>query len=308
MKNHQINKDDEIDLKDIFMTFWHAKVFILIFSCASMFFASMYLQDAERLHLVEHKLKPVGDTQKNNSFSGLNGFASLAGIELPSNSTNDLKIFKELIFSVEVSEIIIKNNKLIKKIYDSEWNPLLNSFSQPSKSKYRIYIDFFKKTLTGSNEVNYIPPNARRLAIYISKNIIISEDKNTGFLTLKAKTSKPDLLSSLISEAIEASDQIMRQRYINFSQEPLSFYKQKLRIARSREHREALAELISREEQKLMFASRGKYFTAEPYIDSKISLYPIAPKPMLILIFSIMFGTFLGCIIVLLRKALMKVK
>jgi hypothetical protein len=72
---------------------------------------------------------------------------------------------------------------------------------------------------------------------------------------------------SLIIEATKASDKIMRQRYIDFSTEPLAFYKDKLRTARSREHREALAELISKEEEKLMFASKGKHFIAEPYIN-----------------------------------------
>ena len=98
----------------------------------------------------------------------------------------------------------------------------------------------------------------------------------------------------------------MRQRYIDFSTEPLAFYKDKLRTARSREHREALAELISKEEQKLMFASRGKYFIAEPYINPTISLHPTAPKPKLILALSLVFGLFLGVTFVLVRHAIMK--
>ena len=93
----------------------------------------------------------------------------------------------------------------------------------------------------------------------------------------------------------------MRQRYIDFSTEPLAFYKEKLRTARSREHREALAELISKEEQKLMFASRGKYFIAEPYINPTISLHPTAPKPKLILALSLVLGLFLGAALVLMR-------
>ena len=98
----------------------------------------------------------------------------------------------------------------------------------------------------------------------------------------------------------------MRQRYIDFSTEPLAFYKDKLRTARSREHREALAELISQEEQKLMFASRGKYFIAEPYINPTISLHPTAPKPKLILALSLVLGLFLGATFVLVRHAITK--
>ena len=111
---------------------------------------------------------------------------------------------------------------------------------------------------------------------------------------------------SLIIEATKASDKIMRQRYIDFSTEPLAFYKEKLRTARSREHREALAELIGKEEEKLMFASKGKHFIAEPYIKPKISLHPTAPKPTLILVLSLVLGLLFGAAFVLVRHAVKK--
>ena len=111
---------------------------------------------------------------------------------------------------------------------------------------------------------------------------------------------------SLIIEATKASDKIMRQRYIDFSTEPLTVYKDKIRTARSREHREALAELISKEEQKLMFATKGKYFIAEPYLKPTISLHPTAPRPKLILVLSLISGLFLGTALVLMRHAIKK--
>lgn len=306
MNNQQINKNYEIDLKELILVLWRAKVYLLFFSVTAVFFASIYLQGAERVYLVKYKLKPVGETEQKNSFSGLGGFASLAGVQLPSSSTNDFKIFKELVSSVEVSRIIFENKELIETIYESEWNSSLNDFSEPSKSKFRAYISGLKNTLTGNNEINYIAPNARRLAIYISDNVLINEDNITGFLTLTAETSRPDMLLSLISEVIKTTDQIMRQRYIDFSKEPLAFYKQKLRTARSQEHRTALAELIGKEEQKLMFASKGKYFTAEPFIEPTISLYPTAPKPKLILVLSLITGLFIGSAVILIRYAITK--
>ena len=151
-----------------------------------------------------------------------------------------------------------------------------------------------------------MPPNPRRLAIFINGAIKISENKETGFLKFTSETSDPKLMLSLMVAAAEVSDKIMRQRYIDFSTEPLAFYKKKLSTARSREHREALAELIGKEEQKLMFASRGKYFIAEPYINPTISLYPTAPKPKLILALSLVLGLFLGAALVLSVHAIKK--
>jgi hypothetical protein len=304
--NEKNELNGEIDLRDLFFTLWVNKIYIILASIISVFLASLYLHDAERKYSVEYNLKPVGETKNSPSFSGLGGFASLAGIQLPTSSNNDFNIFKELITTQEVSEIIFENKKIINDIFRSEWDVILNNYSRPSKSKIQIFVSDAKKLLTGNIDVNYMPPNPRRLAIFIDKNIQIVEDKDTGFLKFTSETSKPELMLSIIIAAAESSDKIMRQRYIDFSKEPLAFYKEKLRTARSREHREALAELISKEEQKLMFASRGKYFIAEPYKNPTISLHPTAPKPKLILALSLVLGLFLGATFVLVRHAIKK--
>jgi LPS O-antigen subunit length determinant protein (WzzB/FepE family) len=304
--NQKINYDDEINLKDLFFTLWGGKIYIILVSIICIFLASYSLQYAERKYSVEYNLKPVGETKNSPSFSGLGGFASLAGIQLPTSSNNDFNIFKELITAPEVSEIIFENKKIIRDIFRSEWDETLDNYSKPLKSKIQIFVSDAKKLLTGNIDVDYMPPNPRRLASFIKKNIQIGEDKDTGFLKFTSETSEPELILSLIIEATKASDKIMRQRYIDFSTEPLVFYKDKLRTARSREHREALAELIGKEEEKLMFASKGKHFIAEPYINPTISLYPTAPKPKLILAFSLILGLFLGAALVLMRHVIKK--
>ena len=306
--NQNIELNDEIDLKDLFLTLWRGKIYIILISLLSVFIASYYLHFVERKYTVEYNLKPVGETKNSPVLSGLSGFASIAGIQLPTSSSKDFNIFKELITSTEVSEIIFENKSIIRDIFRSEWDDSLNNFARPPKSKIQIHVSDFKKLLTGNIDVNYMPPNPRRLAKFIEENIQIGEDKETGFLKFTGETSEPELILSLIIEATNASDKIMRQRYIDFSTEPLAFYKEKLRTARSREHREALAELIGKEEEKLMFASKGKYFIAEPYINPKISLHPTSPKPKVLLVLSLVLGLILGAIFVLVRHTLKKGK
>ena len=55
-----------------------------------------------------------------------------------------------------------------------------------------------------------------------------------------------------------------------------------------------------------MFASKGKHFIAEPYMNPTISLYPTTPKPTLILALSLILGLFLGAALVLMRHAIKK--
>lgn len=303
------NLDDEIDLKKYFLLLWHGKFFIILTSFLAILCGSYYLQSAERKYTVEYKLKPVAESKNNTplqGLGGLGGFASIAGIQFPSNTSNDFKIFKELMTSVEVSEIIFENKHIIRNIFKSEWNESINSFSRPIKNSIITEFVRIKKILNGNSKVKYMPPNARRLAKFISDNIRITEDKETGFLNITSNTSNPAVILLLITEAAKTSDNIMRQRYIDFSANPLAFYKKKLQSARSREHRENLAALISTEEQKLMFATRGEHFIAEPYLKPKIGLFPSSPKPGLILSLSLILGLFIGSVVILTRNATLK--
>ncbi|MDB4009186.1 Wzz/FepE/Etk N-terminal domain-containing protein [Amylibacter sp.] len=304
--NQNVDINDETDLKEIFLKFWRYKIYIFISIVICITLASFYLRNTEREYTVEYRLKPVSETKNSTSMAGLGGIASLAGIQLPSNSSTDFNIFKQLITSVEASEIIFKNANIIKNIFKSEWNRSLEIFSAPTPSKFQILTNNFKGLLTGNKNAEYIPPNARRLSAIIQQNIQVKEDKETGFLKITSETSNPELMLLLIVEVTEASDKIMRQRYVEFSTNPLTFYKDKLRTARSREHRESLASLISAEEQKLMFASRGKYFIAEPYLSPSISLFPTAPNPKFVLILSLVLGLLLGSAVVLIRTSIMK--
>jgi LPS O-antigen subunit length determinant protein (WzzB/FepE family) len=303
MNNYKnTNHNDEIDLFVLLSILWNGKIIIILFSIIGVLFASYYLRNVEKKYSFEYRIKPVSDSEQVPSYSGLGGIASIAGIQLPSNSSGDFKIFKELLTSVEVSQRIFSNRKLIKSIFSNEWDAEQKIFVKPKKNKKSIYISTIKKFLTGNSADKYIPPNPRRLAGLIAANVSFVEDQETGFLHIKGTSSSPEQMIRIIIELTQASDDILRERYIAFSKGPLEFYKEKIRTARSREHREALAQLIGKEEQKLMFASSGKYFVAEPYLKPIISLYHVTPKPKSVLIISFLSGLFVGLIFVLFRN------
>ena len=84
----------------------------------------------------------------------------------------------------------------------------------------------------------------------------------------------------------------------------LEFYYKKLLTSRSPEHREALAKLISAEDQKLMLASKSSNFVAELLTTPSVSLYPTSPKSSLVLALGLVLGFFLGSAIVLTRASI----
>jgi len=302
--NKSINSDgnNEIDLRDLLSALWLAKFFILFCVFISIALASLYLRNAEREYTVLYKLKAVSGSDDGPDLVNLGGIASLAGINLPSTGIEDFMIFKELIFSYEVAEKLFQNKELVKDLFIGEWDVSKNVYAQPQDQYVIAYLRKIKRFLTGDGKRVYNPPNPRRLLEMLKDSVVIFINKDTDFIHMKSESSNPELFKRLIVQAAEVGDKIMRERYMKFSSEPLAFYKEKLRTARSLEHREALAQLIGKEEQKLMLASSGAYFAAEPFIKPTISYLPTSPKWLLILAISLVLGFFSGASIVLLRN------
>jgi hypothetical protein len=165
-----------------------------------------------------------------------------------------------------------------------------------------------KSVLTGDEKGDYIAPNPQRLSIFVEDTFALTLDKETGFLTVSAESDDPELIVALIIAATEATDELMKERYIINAEQTLQFYQSKILISRSREHREALAKLISAEDQKLMLTSEGRHFVAEPLTRATISMAPTSPKSVLVLALALIFGGCVGAAFVLIRSAVRNTK
>ena len=104
----------------------------------------------------------------------------------------------------------------------------------------------------------------------------------------------------------KVTDDLMKNRFIERSEQTAAFYNKQLSNARAREHREALATLLAEEDRKLILALRGQHFIAEPVTIPSVSFYPTSPKSSLVLALSIVLGGFLGSAIVLVRRVISK--
>ena len=301
---HKHSQDDEIDLRELFMTLWRGKWFITLCVLVAITLGSLYLRSADKKYTVTYIFKPVSSEDATPNFSGLGGLASLAGVSLPSSSTGDFTAFKMLLKSEEVATMMMDDVQFIQEIFASEWNDAEQTFERPPPGPLTPLKAIIKSVLLGEGESAYIAPNPARLANWMSNVFSTNIDSDTGYLTFSSETTKPELSLKIISRAASVTDELLKERFISSAEKTMSFYQQKLAAARAREHREALAKLIAQEDQKLMLASKGSYFVAEPLTTPSISLYPTSPKSSLILALSVVLGGFFGAALVLIRKAI----
>ena len=303
-----IEINDEIDLRELFLTLWRGKYVIFLISVLAIAFSSIYLRNSERKYSVQAVFKAVVESDGGPNLSGLSGLASFAGISLPTSNSSDFNIYQTLIFSEEVAKKVFTDRELMLKIFQGEWNSDTRSFVAPLSGRVGDLKQLVKSVLTGVEKRNYIPPNPKRLSIVIANLLNISKTNSTGFISILAETSDPDLVLELISKVTTETDKLLKERFFVTAEDTLEFYYQKLLTSRSPEHREALAKLISAEDQKLMLASKSSNFVAEPVTMPSVSLYPTSPKSSSILALGLVLGIFFGAAIVLGRAAITKAR
>ena len=296
--------DDEIDLKELALTVWAARGLIMLCVLCAVFLASAYLHNAERKYTVSFSFQPMESDGGGARLGGLSGLASLAGVSLPTAGSSDFQTFRVLLQAEEVAAELMKDQAIIRRIFVSEWSEESQTFKQPEPTLTRRAIGNIKALLTGETTELYIPPNAPRLSEWLSKAFSSSEDRDTGFLRLSSETSNPKLMLEVITAVTQITDRIIKDRFLAGGRNSVEFYQKKIAAARSRESREALAQLIMQEEQKLMLASNGNFFVAKPLTTPSVSLRPTSPKSSLVLALAIVLGSFLGAAVSLIRKAL----
>ena len=300
--------DDEIDLRELFTKLWHGRWVIVALCCVALVLASFYLHVAARKYTVSMTFKPVIEEGAGPNLAGLGGLASLAGVSLPQSGSGDFATFRTLLRSEEVAERVIAATELLPAIFKNEWDAQQAQFRKPPRGLLGRSLSVLKSILTGDKKRDYIAPNPQRLSIFMDRTLGLSVNKETGFLTVSAESEDPETLVALIVAATEATDQLMKERYIVNAEQTLQFYQSKILTSRSREHREALAKLISAEDQKLMLTSEGRHFVAEPLTRATTSMDPTSPKSVLVLALALVLGLFSGAALVVIRSALSNTK
>lgn len=299
-------KETEIDLSEILSVIWEKKYLILFISLIGFSYASYYLNKAVRLYEVSIVLKPVNDHDGGkSSIGGLGGLASLAGISLSSGGSSDFITYTALLTSETAARSLFNEPLLVQNIFSQEWDPLSNDFIEPvSKKITSKYKRKLKKLLTGEIRMEYIKPDAKRISDHLASILDIATDVHTGFLIVKIKSAKPRLDAKLLLALTKHTDQIMKDKFLQMGNDAIDFYKLKIGKARSSEHREALARMITNEEKKLMLATRGGPFVAERLMGPSISARPIYPKNGLVLAMGLIIGTIVGIILVMIMAAI----
>ncbi len=300
MTVHDSVDESEINLAALFLTLWRGKYFIALFTFFSVLLAVFYLHIAERKYDVGLLLAPTLNEGQDNPLGDLSRVASLAGFGGSGRSSSDFLVFQKLLHTEDVAAQLLLHHDLIQELYPLEWDSASSSWRAPPRGMLSKTLSYLKRIATGDEPLPYSPPDAKRLAAFLSKAVLMSQQRGEPFLQLSTRVSKPELGEKLLVSVVEIANEILRERFQRDGIASIEFYKSRLESTFQLEHRQAIIRLMSNEEQKLMMASKNAEFSAKTISGPSFSRGYVSPRPLIVLALAIVGALIFSSFIVLL--------
>ena len=121
--NNSVNSSDEINILELFKVLWQGKWLIIAITSFFAIAGVLYSINLPDIYKSESLLSPVGSDGRSSSSSNINGLASLAGINLSTNSSGNAAKASQKVHTLS----FFKDN--ILKAYTSKDAPPSKAFA-----------------------------------------------------------------------------------------------------------------------------------------------------------------------------------
>lgn len=226
-----------------------------------------------------------------------NALSLLGMSSLSSSNVNDFEVFRQLLSSEEVAQILFNQPGFKERVLYDQWDSELHRW-RPDGLLVRLQLGF--NALLGVKDLR---TDRSRVAVYVEKVVDEYAMERTGFDRITAVHKDPDAAVFLLSSLYKADDNYLRQLRVNRIRSYLDFLNARVQVASNEAHRTALIDLIISQERELMLAQSGQPYAAEMVRSPAIERTPVKPKPLQWLgVMLIIAGAVSGMILYLMRK------
>ena len=293
--------DDEIDLRELFFIIVKGKriiTYATTFFAITGFIVSLLLPN---IYKSEAMLAPVDQSSSmmDVALSQYSQLAGLVGINSPtgdgdSNHRKAIELMSSLnffenhimprIFLPDLMAIESWDNKKNLIIYDSDIyqknsNTWVRDFSYPQK----------------------LIPSAQESFEVFGDHFNLYEDETTGYINLSIKHKSPLIAKEWVKLIVEEINNFYRQKDKESSEKAVIYLNRQIAQTSLSEIRQVTASLMAKEIQKLTLIEAKKDYVFEYVYPPSVMEKESEPNRPLVFIFCLLFGVFIGIIIVFLK-------
>lgn len=299
--------DDEIDLRELFITLWKGKWIIIATTFVFAVGAVLYALSLPNIYKSDALLAPAESSNGGglSKMAGqLDGLAALAGVNLSAGKSSQTDLAVQVMKSRQFVEAFINKHELLVPLMAAKDWDLVNN-------KLILDEDLYNPTtgewLREPNGMRGATPTAQEAFEVFSKEVLsVSQDKESGLYTVSVKNYSPYIAQQWVNWLIEDINKVMRERTIAETSQNLAYLNTQLQKTAVADMQSTFYKLIEDQTKSLMLAEVQEEFIFKVVDPAVVPELKDGPKRALICVLGTLLGGVLGVVIVLVRFAFRK--
>jgi uncharacterized protein involved in exopolysaccharide biosynthesis len=271
--------NDSIDLARIWNVLWRKKWLIVAVTALFAVASIVYTLTLTHWYRSEVLLAPAEKQVMNTGIMGqLGGLAGLAGISVGGGgSVEALAVLNSRDFTRE----FIEEQNLLPVLFADRWDEEKERWLEEDPELW---------------------PDVNDAVLYFNSSLrSISEDRQTGLVTLAVEWTDRELAARWASLLVVRLNDYMRTRALREAQANIEYLQAELTATSSFALQQAIGNLLEREHQKLMLARGNDEFSFRVIDSAVVPDSPSRPNRRLMVIVATLFGGVIAVFFVLAR-------
>ena len=270
---------DDITLVDLWQILLNRYKLVIGGTLLGTALACLIAFTSQPVYRAEALLAPVSADQRSDGLPALahqlGDIAGLAGLSFSSGNERRVEALAVL-QSRALTEAFVAEADLLPVLFPDKWDA--------SRGKWKADLRGKVPTLWDANE------------LFASKLRKVSENRETGLVTLAIEWTDPKLAARWVAELIARTNDRLRTRAISDSERHIAYLRRQLQTVDAIEIRQSIYRLIESEIKTIMLAQGNDEYAFKVIDPPVVPQEHVRPKRVLIIGVGVVSGFTLSCI------------
>lgn len=296
-------KDDEIDLAELWFAIWSGKKLIIAITFIFAISSIIYAINQPNIYKASILLAPAGEQSGAGGLAKMagqfGGLASLAGINLGGGGGTDktglaLEVLKSRLF---IENFIQSHQLLVPLMATKNWNKSTNTLIV-DEGLYDTESKTWTREIEGTNTSE---PSRWQSFKKFTEGLSVSTDKETGMITIAIEHYSPEIAKQWLTWLVDEINSTMRDQDKTEAQRSIDFLSEKLLETQLADMQTVFYQLIEEQTKTIMLAEVSNEYVLKTIDPANAPDEKAKPKRALNVILGTFFGFMLATIIALSR-------
>ena len=289
--------DDEIDLRELFATFWAGKWLILAITILFAAGGVAYAISKPDIYQASALLAPESGNGGSRLGGQLGGLASLAGVNIGQDGSSKTVIAREVLQSrAFLTDFIHRHDLAVPLMATKGWNEQREEWIY-NRDAYNLKEGEWETYENGAS----LKPTDWDLVKKFKSHLSVSDNKDNGMVTVSVKSQSPIAAKQWTDWLVKDINEHMRAQDIDEAEASIEYLQAKLNETSIAGMQQVFYQLIESETRTVMLANAQKEYVFKTVDPAVVPQEKSEPKRSLIAIVAAMLGAMLSLLVVFIR-------